>query len=186
MAVLVSPPPFYPPLQVGTIQPIAEVAAAVARKQLALGETLGGGDGGGDGGGAGPILFHTDAAQSLGKVGSLPHHFPVHAHRLSNCAPFSTDPHFSMPINAFCFVNPYLSTLVHTSPQVGVDVRALGVDMATVVGHKFGAPKGVAALYIRYGRCTGAVHQVRRGTTHQAWGRCTFFLGNCTSPGCIY
>ena len=30
-------------------------------------------------------------------------------------------------------------------------MRALGVDMATVVGHKFGAPKGVAALYIRYG-----------------------------------
>lgn len=32
--------------------------------------------------------------------------------------------------------------------KVPVNVRELGVDMLTVVGHKFGAPKGVAALYI--------------------------------------
>lgn len=35
--------------------------------------------------------------------------------------------------------------------KVDVDVQALGVDLATVVGHKYGAPKGVAALYIRAG-----------------------------------
>ena len=32
--------------------------------------------------------------------------------------------------------------------KVMVDVRSMGLDMATVVGHKFGAPKGVGALYL--------------------------------------
>jgi len=33
--------------------------------------------------------------------------------------------------------------------KIDVDVQKLGVDLCTVVGHKYGAPKGVAALYIR-------------------------------------
>jgi cysteine desulfurase len=49
-----------------------------------------------------------------------------------------------------------LGVLLHTDAaqscgKVLVDVRGLRVDMLTIVGHKFGAPKGVAALYIRDG-----------------------------------
>eukprot|EP00891_Asterochloris_glomerata_P000329 jgi/Astpho2/329/fgenesh1_pm.00010_%23_29_t len=35
--------------------------------------------------------------------------------------------------------------------KVPVNMGELGVDLLTIVGHKFGAPKGVAALYIRSG-----------------------------------
>lgn len=66
--------------EVGTVQPIAELAAA-ARERGAL--------------------FHTDAAQSIGKI-------PVR-------------------------------------------IGELGIDLLSVAGHKFYAPKGIGALYIRSG-----------------------------------
>ncbi|MFE8596255.1 cysteine desulfurase family protein [Archangium violaceum] len=70
--------------------------------------------------------------------------------------------------------------LVHTdaAQSVGklpVSVEGLGVELLTVVGHKFGAPKGVGALYVRKGTpvrpvLLGAGHErgLRPGTENVA------------------
>lgn len=70
--------------------------------------------------------------------------------------------------------------VVHTDAaqsvgKVPVDVRAMGVDLVTVAGHKLYAPKGVGALYVRRGTplvpfARGAGHErgVRPGTENVA------------------
>ena len=60
--------------------------------------------------------------------------------------------------------------------QVPVKVRELGVDLLTIVGHKFGAPKGVAALYIRSG--------VQLGPMFMGGGQVCRILGHMLVCGC--
>jgi cysteine desulfurase len=91
--------------EVGIIQPIAELAQIASARG---------------------VLFHTDAAQSVGKV------------------------------------------------RVRVD--ELGVDFLTIAGHKFYAPKGIGALYIKSGRTlppmlhgAGHEHGMRPGTENAAF-----------------
>lgn len=78
--------------EIGTLQPIQEISIKIQEfNQNLINRGLS----------RAPVLFHSDGAQSVGKV--------------------------------------------------WVDVQLLQVDLFTIVGHKYGAPKGVAALYIREG-----------------------------------
>jgi cysteine desulfurase len=79
--------------EVGTLQPVAEIAALTRPHG---------------------ILLHTDAAQSAGKL--------------------------------------------------RVDVDELGVDLLTLAGHKFNAPKGVGALYVRAGT---PIHSITHGADQE-------------------
>ena len=48
--------------------------------------------------------------------------------------------------------------------KVAVDVNALGADLLTLAGHKFYAPKGVGALYVRTGV---AIEAIQYGAGHE-------------------
>ncbi len=84
------------------------------------------------------------------------------------------------PIREIAAICRPRNVLVHTDAsqscgKVPLDVSALDVDMLTIAGHKFYAPKGVGALYVRKGVVLepflhGAAHErgMRAGTENAA------------------
>jgi cysteine desulfurase len=78
-----------------------------------------------------------------------------------------------MPIREIAAIGRERGVLVHTDcaqslGKVPADVRALGVDLLSVAGHKLYAPKGVGALFVRRGV---ALEPLIHGAGHEAGRR---------------
>ena len=70
------------------------------------------------------------------------------------------------PVQALAALARARGALFHTDAvqavaKIAVDVKALGVDLLTLTGHKFSGPKGAGALWVRRG--TGMVSPVTGG-----------------------
>lgn len=84
------------------------------------------------------------------------------------------------PIREIAKIAHRQGTLFHTDAaqtigKLKVDVRRMGIDLLSVAGHKFYAPKGVGALFVREGtslepllRGAGHEHGLRPGTENTA------------------
>ena len=59
---------------------------------------------------------------------------------------------------------PLHTDAAQTVGKIPADVKTLGVDMMTIVGHKLYGPKGVGALYVRRGL---AIEPVMHGAAHE-------------------
>jgi cysteine desulfurase len=73
------------------------------------------------------------------------------------------------PIPELASLAHRVGAFVHTDAaqsmgKVPVNVRALGADLLSIVGHKIYAPKGVGALYVQRGT---PIEALARGTSHE-------------------